>query len=35
MDILRQGRHVEVIAPASLREQVQQELSRALGQYAN
>ena len=35
MDILRQGRHVEVIAPASLREQVQEELSRALGQYAN
>ena len=35
MDILRQGRHVEVLGPPELRAQVAQELRETLGQYAN
>jgi len=34
MDILRQGRHVEVLGPPELRAQVAQELREMLGQYA-
>ena len=34
MDILRQGRHVEVLGPPELRAQVAQELRETLGQYA-
>jgi predicted DNA-binding transcriptional regulator YafY len=34
MDILRQGRHVEVLGPSELRAQVAQELRETLGQYA-
>ena len=35
MDILRQGRHVEVLGPPELRAQVAQELRETLGQYSN
>ena len=35
MDILRQGRHVEVLGPPELRAQVAQELRETLGQYAD
>ena len=35
MDILRQGRHVEVLEPPELRAQVAQELRETLGQYSN
>jgi hypothetical protein len=35
MDILRQGRHVEVLAPPGLRAQVAKELKETLGQYAD
>ena len=35
MDILRQGRHVEVLGPPELRTQVVQELRETLGQYVN
>jgi len=35
MDILRQGRHVEVLGPPELRAQVAQELRETLGQYVN
>ena len=35
MDILRQGRHVEVLGPPELRAQVAQELRKTLGQYSN
>ena len=35
MDILRQGRHVEVLGPPELRAQVAQELREPLGQYSN
>ena len=35
MDILRQGRHVEVLGPPELRAQVAQELKETLGQYAD
>ena len=35
MDILRQGRHVEVIGPPELRAQVALELKETLGQYAD
>jgi predicted DNA-binding transcriptional regulator YafY len=35
MDILRQGRHVEVLGPPELRAQVAQELREMLGQYAD
>ena len=34
MDILRQGRHVEVLGPPELRTQVAQELRETLGQYS-
>ena len=34
MDILRQGRHVEVLGPPELRAQVAQELRETLGQYS-
>ena len=33
MEILRHGPHVKVIAPESLRQEVAQQLSAALGQY--
>jgi predicted DNA-binding transcriptional regulator YafY len=33
MDILRQGKHVEVLAPSELRDSVRAELSQALNQY--
>jgi proteasome accessory factor C len=33
MDIMRHGKNVEVVAPEGLREQVEQELGRALSQY--
>lgn len=33
MDVLRQGRHVEVLAPQSLKDEVKHELHLALGQY--
>jgi len=35
MDILRQGRHVEVLEPKSLREEVETELRKALDNYSN
>ena len=35
MDILRQGRHVEVLGPPELRAQVAQELRETMGQYSN
>jgi predicted DNA-binding transcriptional regulator YafY len=34
MDVMRQGKNVEVIAPDELRTQVQQELRNALSQYS-
>ena len=34
MDILRQGRHVEVLGPPELRAQVAQERREMLGQYS-
>jgi predicted DNA-binding transcriptional regulator YafY len=33
MDIMRQGKSVEVISPTELREQVRKELQQALAQY--
>jgi predicted DNA-binding transcriptional regulator YafY len=33
MDILRQGRHVEVLEPKELRDEVMNELKAALGSY--
>jgi predicted DNA-binding transcriptional regulator YafY len=33
MDIMRQGKNVEVVAPEALREQVREELERAAAQY--
>jgi proteasome accessory factor C len=35
MDIMRQGKNVEVVGPPTLREQVQQELQRSLSQYSS
>jgi len=35
MDILRQGRHVEVLEPKELRDEVTSELKAALGQYSS
>jgi predicted DNA-binding transcriptional regulator YafY len=34
MDIMRQGKNVEVVAPQDLREQVNEELNRAIAQYS-
>jgi predicted DNA-binding transcriptional regulator YafY len=34
MDIMRQGKNVEVIAPEELREHVRRELQQALSQYS-
>jgi proteasome accessory factor C len=34
MDIMRQGKHVEVVAPEELREQVRRELQQALSHYS-
>jgi predicted DNA-binding transcriptional regulator YafY len=33
MDIMRQGKSVEVMSPIELRQQVKKELQQALGQY--
>jgi predicted DNA-binding transcriptional regulator YafY len=33
MDIMRQGKNVEVVAPIELREQVRKELEQSLSQY--
>jgi predicted DNA-binding transcriptional regulator YafY len=33
MDVMRQGKNVEVIEPAELREQVRRELEQAIAQY--
>jgi hypothetical protein len=35
MDIMRQGKNVEVIVPDDLRAQVQNELQQASSQYSN
>ena len=35
MDVLRQGRHVEVLGPPELRAQVAQEFRETLGKYAD
>lgn len=35
MDIMRQGKNVEVVAPSALREQVRHELQQALSQYSS
>lgn len=34
MDIMRQGKNVEVVAPEELREQVRRELQEALSHYS-
>lgn len=35
MDILRQGRHVEVLEPTALREEVKAELLKSLSNYTH